>query len=83
MNFREMTSKLAENFKSIEKNSTFQVLANISFNLQFIELVEVNNRSEKALPCVLEKNSLEQDLATSARGKIRYVAGYVVAKLKY
>ena len=81
--FREMTSKLAENFKSIDKNSTFQVLANISFNLQFIELEEVNNRSEKALPSVLEKISLEQDLATSGRGKIRYVAGYVVAKLKY
>ena len=81
--FRSETSKLADKYKSVDKNEVFQILTTITFNLQKQELKVVNERCEKDKPDILKKISTEQDLIASARGKIRYISGYVVAKLKY
>ncbi|CAC5370345.1 unnamed protein product [Mytilus coruscus] len=81
--FRSATSKLAEKNKSVDKVSVFQILTNLIFNLQSDKRKEVKERSEKGTPNIPNKISTEQELNASARGKIRYVSGYVVAKLKY
>ena len=81
--FRQDTQNLAEKYASVDKNIAFQILTSMVFNLQAKELKLVDDRCEKDIPSVLEKISLDHELPGSARGKIRYISGYVVAKLKY
>ena len=80
--FRSSTMDLAGRYKSVDKSIVFQILTNLCFNLQNDILREINDRSEKNIPNILEKISLEKDLQSSARGKIRYVSGFVIASLK-
>lgn len=43
----------------------------------------MNSRSVKPTPNVLRKIPMDEVLSAPGRGKIRYIGGYVVAKLKY
>ncbi|XP_062608033.1 uncharacterized protein LOC134269858 isoform X1 [Saccostrea cucullata] len=53
------------------------------FKVQRDVLREVAKRDEKEIPSLLEKISEDKTLSGPGRGKIRYIGGYVLAKLKY
>jgi hypothetical protein len=64
-------------------DTIFKLFTNCMFSVQRDILQEIRDRELKETPCQAPRISTEKELNSAARGKLRYVAGYVTAKLKY
>lgn len=65
------------------KGPVFRVLTSLLFYLEQHYLENLSCHIQLLPPAPLTKPSAELDIDSVGRGKIRYVSGYVVAKLKY
>ena len=81
--YKTSTQELSLKYKTVEHESAYQVLATMTLNIQKDILTEIDERIDKETVQLLDKISLDETLSASGRGKIRYIGGYVVAKLKY
>jgi hypothetical protein len=81
--YETSTEELSLKYKTVEHESAYQVLATTTLNIQKDILTEIDERIDKETVQLLDKISLDETLSASGRGKIRYIGGYVVAKLKY
>ena len=79
--FKRDTQKICDTYHS--KELIYRFMTTSMFKVQKDILKEVAQREEKEIPSVLEKISQDKQLSGPGRGKIRYIGGYVIAKLKY
>ncbi|KAK3100053.1 hypothetical protein FSP39_013962 [Pinctada imbricata] len=67
----------------ISEETSFRTFSNCMFKVQKDILREINDRSTKEVTDILPRIDVNLEISGPGRGKIRYIAGYVVAKLKY
>jgi ATP-dependent DNA helicase PIF1 len=81
--FRASTDAICQIYPTADKDASFRVLVSVMFYIQKQILLEVNSRTAKTIPDMLPKIAADSVLSGPGRGKIRYISGYVVAKIKY
>lgn len=79
--FRNVTQQVCDSYHS--RQLMYRFTTTSMFKVQQGVLKDVARREEKGIPSVLEKNSTDKPVSGPGRGKIRYIGGYVIAKLKY
>ena len=81
--YKTSTEELSLKYKTVEDESVYQVLATMTLNIKKKNLTEIDERIDKETVQLLDRISLDEALSVSGTRKIRYIGGYVVAKLKY
>jgi hypothetical protein len=80
--FCSETLQLCKNYLSITQENCYKILTTIVFLRQRNVIEHVDNRSDKEIVGNLKKIPKAENLSGPARGKIRYIGGFVIAKLK-
>lgn len=81
--YEKSALELLQFYKLDPKGPCYQLLTSILFYLEKKHLEKVLSQIQLQLPAPLQKISTSQSLSGPARGKVRYISGYVVAKLKH
>lgn len=79
--YRNSTQQVCDSYHS--RQLLYRFITTSMFKVQRDVLKEVAEREVKEIPAVLKKISTDKPVSGPGRGKIRYIGGYVIAKLKY
>lgn len=81
--FEEKAVQLLEKYYQDTQDPAYRLLNSILFYLERKFFQNLSDHLQQSTPEHLLKPSIHQDLDSAAKGKIRYVSGFVIAKLKH